>query len=1101
MIKVERSRRDIAGRSEARGGAGGPGSVVDVGEGHGTAANAGTQPASAQLPSRDLENIYALFLGVSAKGTRPDMAGYGILELLAAIFASNEFRTEVLAKVLLRQELSAERFPGAPPFRLIEWAQQVLPIEPATGRACGSARSWLTLLEVLLADATMGTLAPEFAEAGVTAILRDRVVRDPDLSLGYVIPDPDESVALDAVRFQHKPKNRPSPAPKRASRASETRAEASTEAEETPDPLARVLSSESLANAYALFLGRAARMKPSDLLGLDLPGLLSAIFSSDEFRNEVLKPVLLRESLPAERFSGAPPFRLIDWAQHSLPIERKTSKGCGAARTWSALLEVLLADARLGLLSAEFSENGITSSLARRVAQDPELSLGRGVTGAIEEASAFEVRGWAVDISDKTTPVTLEFLADGESIGSVLCDQPRPDLAEVLGGSGAFGFSFRIPAVYRSSFAKGCTVTAVDTVLGRPMTSSVRVYGEAAHEWDGIASARREIVQLRETLQRLEAQLPELHRMSSLPLEAYGDYWERFYRPVSDVLGEQRAKSGAFAYRPLISIVIPAFESDAFVLDKAVQSVLAQTYTNWELIVTDDASADPSDLELVQRRHASEDRIRWVAAKHRGGIAKNTNRGIAASKGDYVAFLDHDDELAPDALHCALVALQEQQFSLVYSDEDHIEENEYGRCVHHTPVFKPDFDPDMLLAMNYIGHLVMVKREVLRGIGGFRSGIDGAQDHDLLLRLSARLPKDEIRHIPRVLYHTRGRPGSMTESSKSAEALRKTIVAVVDSHLRECGHSATVEEHNDPIGQPRPFTNRIRWRLPVEPPKVSVIVPTRDRLDLLEPCVASILQTAPVYPGELELLIVDNDSTEESTLGYFRKVGEHPSVRIMRHGGGFNWSAINNAAARVATGEILIFLNSDTRVLTPSWCNELVANAVRPEVGAVGARLLYQDGTIQHAGVVVGVEGVAGHEGVGDLPSHGGYLGRNHVLRAAAAVTGACLATRRAVFLGLGEGFDELQLKVAYNDVDFCMRLRDAGYRVIYTPFAVMHHLEAKSRGRDLSPSQQARYRSEALTFRARWGDGAVTDPYFNPHFERFARPFDRLRPPPQAGT
>jgi GT2 family glycosyltransferase len=223
-----------------------------------------------------------------------------------------------------------------------------------------------------------------------------------------------------------------------------------------------------------------------------------------------------------------------------------------------------------------------------------------------------------------------------------------------------------------------------------------------------------------------------------------------------------------------------------------------------------------------------------------------------------------------------------------------------------------------------------------------------------------------------------------------------------------------------------------------------------------------------------------------------------PRIRLMRFRGPFNWSAINNTAAREAKGDVLIFLNNDTVVLTQDWCAELAANALREDVGAVGARLLYADGTIQHAGVVLGIEGVAGHESVGETPAGGGYFGRSQLLRSAAAVTGACLATRRTLFEQLDGGFDDLNLKVAFNDVDYCMRARKAGYRVVYNPFAVLYHLESKSRGRELSEVQQTRHRAEAALFRARWGDDEIADPYYNLHFERFARPFERLRPPPR---
>ncbi len=857
-------------------------------------------------------------------------------------------------------------------------------------------------------------------------------------------------------------------------------------------------SFEDAVNVYILFLGAAASAGAVQVPGSSLADLIAAIFASEEFRVNVLKHVLLREELPKERFGGSPSMRLIDWAQQRLPIGRATRIACGAARTWLGLLEVLLADEGLGALGRDFAEAGINLLLRERVANDPQFNVQHSVIGVIDAASAFEVRGWAVDLCDKSVPVTLEFYADAAFIGAVRCDQPRPDVADVVGGDGNVGFTFRISSAHRAGFANGCCLTAIDGLLRRPIAAGVMVYGDPTRQWDGIAQVRHEVVQLRETLSRIEAQLPQLNRMASLPLEVYGEYWERFYRPTPDILAQERASSAAFAYRPLISVVTPAFKSEARLLDKAIQSVVRQTYPVWELIISDDASPDDSELALLRRRYADEARIRWLRAESRGGIAENTNRAIASAQGDYLAFLDHDDELTPDALHRTVAALQERRYGLVYSDEDRIEEDEFGHCLHHTPHFKPDFDPDLLLAMNYICHLVVVERSLFDELGGLRRDFDGAQDHDLLLRLAARLKPDRILHIPRVLYHWRVTPGSVSRTPQSEEFLRRTIVAAVDAHLRERGQDAVVEPHSDPVGQARLFANRVRWRLPATAPKVSIIVPTRDRLDLLEPCVESILQAAPAYPGELELMVVDNDSTESGTLAYFERIGANPAVRLMRHGGAFNWSAINNAAAREATGEILIFLNNDTLVLTRDWCTELVAHALRPEVGAVGARLLYKDGTIQHAGVLIGVEGVAGHEAIGEAPADGGYFGRSHLLRSAAAVTGACLATRRSLFMEMGGGFDELQLKVAFNDVDFCMRIREAGYRIVYTPFAVLYHFESKSRGRELTQTQQARHRSEALAFRARWGERVAADPYYNPHFERFARPFERLRPPPE---
>lgn len=583
--------------------------------------------------------------------------------------------------------------------------------------------------------------------------------------------------------------------------------------------------------------------------------------------------------------------------------------------------------------------------------------------------------------------------------------------------------------------------------------------------------------------------------MSSIPIEAYDEYWERFYRLSPDVLSAQRAAGARLSYRPLVSVILPTWNSDTRLLDRAIASVRAQTYDRWELVITDDAS-NSDELKMLQRRHLADSRIQLVEASSHSGIAANTNRGIAAASGEYIAFLDHDDELAPDALYCVVRSLQERRCGLLYSDEDRIEENEFGRCLHHTPFFKPAFDPDLLRALNYICHLVVLRADVIATVGGLRTGFEGAQDHDLLLRAVAHLSASDIQHLPRVLYHWRVTAGSVSRSPEAATEVPGNIVAAVDDQLRRLKLPGRVEIHSDPLGSGRQLATRVRWCLPPVTPKLSIIVPTRDRLDLLRPCLNSILESLTVYPGDYEILVVDNDSTEPATLQYLSGLSAIPQVRLLRFRGRFNWSAINNSAAREASGDVVIFLNNDTIVLTKDWCEELVANAMRTDVGAVGARLLYPDGTIQHAGVLLGIEGVAGHECVGEAPAIGGYFGRSQLLRSAAAVTGACLATRRSLFEGLG-GFDEFELKVAFNDVDYCMRVRKAGYRVVYNPFAVLYHLESKSRGRDLSEGQQMRHRGEAAFFRARWGNAEIEDPYYNLHFERFARPFERLRPPP----
>jgi len=857
------------------------------------------------------------------------------------------------------------------------------------------------------------------------------------------------------------------------------------------------VDTNDIQNCVALFLGRKAEV---DLLAGARPRTLSTliaeILNDEEFRSAVLRPVLLREPVPQASLFETPPLLLIDWAQRRLPIEISTRRSIGAAGNWSELLELLLADASLIAVSQDLKEADVDRICRSRIGSGPLAKLERSVIGAVDAGSAFDVRGWAVDLCDKSQPVIVEFYADGSLIGFVTCGESRPDVQDVVGGTGRYGFTFKISPVHRAGFASGRTLTAIDSISRKQIGNAITVSADATRNWDIIEQTQQELMDIRKALQRIEERLPEVGKKASIPIEAYGEYWERFYRLPPDVLAVQRSASARFGYRPKISIVTPTWNSDTRLLHRAIESVRDQSYEDWELILTDDFS-DRDELRALWRRYANEPRIRILEGKSRGGISVNTNRGVAAATGDYIAFLDHDDELAPDALYEIVLQLQERRYGLLYSDEDRIEEDEFGRCAHHTPFFKPDHDPDLLLALNYICHLVVVRADVIAAIGGFRSGYDGAQDHDLLLRVIDSLSAEEVLHIPRVLYHWRVTPGSVSRSPQLAEQIKANIVAVVDDHLQRHHSLAKVEIHNDPVAQARVFATRVRWFLPLTPPKVSVIIATRDRVDLLRPCVDSILDSLPLYPGEWEVLIVDNDSCEPASLRYFEGLASVAQIRVLRFRGPFNWSAINNHGAREASGEVLVFLNNDTVILTKDWCTELAANAMRTDIGAVGARLIYADGTIQHAGVLLGIEGVAGHEGVGEALGAGGYFGRSQLLRSAAAVTGACLATRREIFEGAG-GFDDLALKVAFNDVDYCMKVRKAGYRVIYNPFVVLYHLESKSRGREISEAQITRHRSEATAFRARWSEAERVDPYYNPHFELYARPFDRLRPPPE---
>lgn len=506
--------------------------------------------------------------------------------------------------------------------------------------------------------------------------------------------------------------------------------------------------SRDLENCLAVFLGR--KMSEGHIDGSrpnSATETLREIFDAEEFRACVLAPVLLREPLPHASLGDAPPLRLIDWAQNRLPVSASTRTALGTAGTWSQLLEILLSDPLVIAPSRDLAAAGIDSTLRARLENDPCWTARHAMIGAIDAASAFEVRGWAVDLCDKARTVVLKFFADSSYIGSVSCGDFRADVQDAVGGSGNYGFTYSISAAHRAGFAGGRTLTVVDSQSRKPIGQPVILSSDAAQSWDVIAETRREIAEIRKTLDRIECRLPEVTRSASVPIEGYSEYWERFYAPSSDLLSGQRTHSRQFAYRPLISVVIPTWNSETRWLRKALESVLSQTYDNWEAIISDDAS-DRDELRSLVRHHAGDDRIRWIEAANHGGIAANTNRAIDAARGDYIAFLDHDDELSPEALYHVILQLQERRFALIYSDEDRIEEDDFGLVVRHTPFFKPDFDHDLLLSMNYICHLVVLRHDILAGIGGLRRGFDGAQDHDLLLRVTDRLHEQEILHLP-----------------------------------------------------------------------------------------------------------------------------------------------------------------------------------------------------------------------------------------------------------------------------------------------------------------------------------------------------------------
>ena len=535
---------------------------------------------------------------------------------------------------------------------------------------------------------------------------------------------------------------------------------------------------------------------------------------------------------------------------------------------------------------------------------------------------------------------------------------------------------------------------------------------------------------------------------------------------------------------PKISVVMPAYATPAPLIKAAIASVQAQLYPHWELCIADDGSPGEALWALLEDEARRDARIRIVRRPVNGQIAAATNSALGLATGDFVAFMDHDDLLTAHALyHVAATLEQHPDAGLIYSDEDKIDE----RGLRSQPYFKTARNADLMLGQNIVNHLAVYRRSLVEDLGGVREGFEGAQDHDLALRAAGRIGPGRIHHIPWVLYHWRwrGRQGSFSRrwAQVCADAARRAVA----EHLIRTGQTgATVS--NQP-GAARWL--RVQRALPAPPPLVSIIVPTRDRLDLLARCAEGVLQGTDY--GPLELIIVDNGSVEPETLAHFEVLKADPRVRILPAPGPFNFSALMNRAVAEARGEIIVLLNNDISMIGADWLSEMVSHAVRPSVGAVGARLLYPDGTVQHAGVVLGTGGVAGHLHTGAPGDYPGYQGHLKLARNVSAVTAACLAMRRSVWDEMG-GMDAERLTVAFNDVDLCLRIRTAGYDIVWTPFAELYHHESASRGLDLEPVAAARFQSEINTMRERWGPVLDADPFYGPVFDnRFTnyRPAD----------
>lgn len=544
------------------------------------------------------------------------------------------------------------------------------------------------------------------------------------------------------------------------------------------------------------------------------------------------------------------------------------------------------------------------------------------------------------------------------------------------------------------------------------------------------------------------------------------EQWRKDNEITCEELEEQRKET--FAYEPRFSIVVPLFQTKEIYLRALLESVKNQTYANWELCLADGTGANSPLSKIAEEYQKKGMNIRYQILQENKGISENTNAAIQMATGEYIVLADHDDILAENALYeCASEINSDRNIDVLYSDEDKIDMT--GKK-YFDPNFKPDLNIDLLCSMNYICHLFVVEKSLIDKVGMLRSEFDGAQDHDFILRCVEAA--ERVYHIPKVLYHWRCHINSTAANPESKlyafEAGRKAV----EEHYRRIGVPAKVE-HSSFYGM---FRTRYCWQ---EQPLISIIIPNKDHVEDLRKCMESIEQKS-LYRN-FEFVVVENNSTEEETFQYYKELEQRENVQVVYYKGGFNFSKINNFGATYAKGEYLLLLNNDTEIINPECLEEMLGYCMREDIGIVGAKLCYNDDTIQHAGVVIGFSGIAGHAFIESSRYDTGYMGRIMCAQDYSAVTAACMMTKKSVFNAVG-GLTE-ELEVAFNDIDYCLKVRELGKLVVYNPYAELYHYESKSRGMEDTPEKVERFNSEVAKFCERWEEILRRgDPYYNPN-------------------
>mgnify|MGYP004501500195 FL=1 len=669
--------------------------------------------------------------------------------------------------------------------------------------------------------------------------------------------------------------------------------------------------------------------------------------------------------------------------------------------------------------------------------------------------------GWAVSsVAENEIEITVTD-EKKEPVDAIVTWASRPDVGLAKYGdpkAGHVGIFLEIPfsghhlvtVHFNEKDAQGSVISEQSLPLNPALIAARKFLKESKAQY---VNTKKSLVWLKKKLTRNE----------------YADYdtWLRIMRVSRQELFAQRKTK--FSYAPKFSVVVPLYHTPAKFLKDLVRSMMYQSYANWELCLVNASPEDVHLTSLLENWAMRDKRIRVIRLEKNLGIAQNTNSGIEASTGEFIAFLDHDDFLEPDALFCYVDALnKDKTIDVFYSDED--KTDEYAAHYFY-PHFKSDFNIDLLHANNYMCHFLAVRKSLVDTVGGLNEKFDGAQDYDFVLRLTENTKK--IYHCPRILYHWRCSNQSTAANQGNKMYAIHAGKAALNAHYKRIGWNARAQEGAVDGWYQTKFTLK-------EEPLVSILIPNKDHTDDLDVCLNSFFERADYQ--NYEFIIIENNSVLPETFAYYEKIEkEHDNVKVVYWEAGFNYSAINNFGFKFAKGDYIMLLNNDVELITPDIFQSMLGFCMRPEVGIVGAKLLYNDHTVQHAGVLVGAGGLADHVFKGIHEDDPGYMGRAISSQDVSAVTAACLLVKRSVYEEVG-GLEE-EFQVAFNDVDFCLKVRKAGYLIVYDADVKLFHYESKSRGMEDTTDRFIRFGNEMMLLNSKWDIlSTFVDPYYNPN-------------------